>query len=40
MYSRDGLSLHQLLSEEITQITGQDISFTNLPYGGGSNLID
>ena len=37
VYRHNGVSLHKLLSDEISDVTGQPVSFTDLLYGGGTN---
>ncbi|XP_031558133.1 frataxin, mitochondrial-like [Actinia tenebrosa] len=40
VYKRDQVSLHELLSREMSNITGQDVDLTHLPYGGMTSTKD
>ena len=37
IYRHNGVSLHQLLSDEISDVIGQSVSFTDLQYGDETN---
>ena len=36
VYSHDGVSLHELLTAEISKALDKQIEFRNLPYGSGN----
>ncbi|XP_028399149.1 frataxin, mitochondrial-like [Dendronephthya gigantea] len=38
IYRHNGISLHELLTEEISDVIGQSVSFTDLQYGGGTKI--
>ena len=37
IYSHDGLTLHSLLSSEISSVFGHTVDFTALSYGGSTD---
>ena len=37
IYRHNGVSLHKLLSDEISDVIGQSVSFTDLQYGDETN---